>query len=117
LDVIDGDKEHLVLLLVSREHLGRAIAVIFVCPRPRVGKDVAVGHLQVEVSRYHRDGDEPDTHLQESEFKLSPTDLSIGLPNPDSCYQLIVPKYAQPDEEETIKVSVSIGTVAVMTRS
>ncbi|KAM0857748.1 hypothetical protein ACQ4PT_048292 [Festuca glaucescens] len=29
LDVIDGDRKHLLLLLVSHEHVGRAIAVIF----------------------------------------------------------------------------------------
>jgi len=99
----DGDKAdaacsvpcRLFLLNVTQERLGRAISVL--CIHPHTSGAAANGAQQLPLTQcelvFSRYGDRSScrSHYQSSVFRVLCTDLSNGLPNPEGCFQFLVP--------------------------
>ena len=106
----------LFLLNVTQERLGRAISVMCIHPHAN-GVDQPLWTTKCKLAFSHfGSGDENENlcrshyHYQASEFKVVSTDLSNGLPIPDSCFQFIVPNAVLGDDDKDyIKVKVCIS--------
>ncbi|TVU17613.1 hypothetical protein EJB05_33661 [Eragrostis curvula] len=106
----------LYLLNVMQERLGRAISVLRVHPHATSTSSIdncdddlpASLTSQCELIFSHYDGSINGAlccrYYQSSEFQVACTDLSNGVPNPDLCFQFIVPNSVLGDDKEGIQV-------------
>ncbi|XP_006651033.1 putative E3 ubiquitin-protein ligase SINA-like 9 [Oryza brachyantha] len=104
--------DHLIMLNVTREPLGRAISVL--CIRPHAAEQPAMQCELLFVSRfgYNGDGDMCRSHYQKSEFHIGCTDLADGLPDRKQCFQFVVPWCVLEDDDQggiQIKVRITIN--------
>ncbi|PNT71781.1 hypothetical protein BRADI_2g35472v3 [Brachypodium distachyon] len=114
--VVHDARQYLFLKIVARTPLGRAISCLCIHP-PQVA---AAGSLQLtsknvkwrlKLSYSHDvvDADDHFFHIQNCSFRVACTDLSGGMPNPNECFQFVVPSSVQPDAEATVKVTVDFS--------
>ncbi|TVU17748.1 hypothetical protein EJB05_33803, partial [Eragrostis curvula] len=96
--------EWLFLLNVVRQPLDRAISML--CIHPHAGINAKEMECSLMYSQYGRvvnnchGGDRLTSHYQNSSFRVACTDLSHGLPNPNECFQFVVPNSAVKDHKE-----------------
>lgn len=104
----------LFVLNVAREPFGRAISAFGIHPHAAVVESSSPPSKTMECelqlthsyfNRYsRRGGDLCRSHYQRSVFNVACTDLSNGVPNPDDCFQFIVPNSRHRDDKDTIEV-------------
>jgi E3 ubiquitin-protein ligase SIAH1 len=102
------DKQYLFLLNVERNPFGRAISAFFLYHddnNPSYGLDVFV---DLEYSQGNPVPLRSRSHSQETSFTVVPTDLSGGLPRSEDCFQVFVPKSAQPLDMDTVTINITI---------
>ncbi|TVU17703.1 hypothetical protein EJB05_33754 [Eragrostis curvula] len=90
--------------------LGRAISVLLIGRKPSskaVKCVLTFSHIVSEDRKFL------GSHLLQSKINVECSDLSSGVPNPDDCFQFVVPDYllgeGHRDSAIKIKVSISIG--------
>ncbi|RCV15162.1 hypothetical protein SETIT_3G035900v2 [Setaria italica] len=114
-----ASRQYLFLLNVARQPLGRAISVLCIHPHATTAGSGSHGpswnemifelSYQGYVKSRPCNGDQVIEHYQKSRFGAACTDLSNGLPSPDSCYQFMVPDSVVADsDKDAIMVTVLI---------
>ncbi|TVU17691.1 hypothetical protein EJB05_33741, partial [Eragrostis curvula] len=97
-------KQWLFLLNVARQPLDRAISMLCIHPHAVVdAKEMECSLVYSQDGRVINNchgGDLLTSHYQNSTFRVACTDLSHGLPNPNECFQFVVPNSVVKDHEE-----------------
>ncbi|KAK3137452.1 hypothetical protein QOZ80_5BG0452420 [Eleusine coracana subsp. coracana] len=107
-DAVSSIPSWLFLLNVTQERLGRAISVL--CVHPHAMAALSTSHCELIFSHYGNssNGAPCSKYYQSSEFQVAWTDLSNGLPNPDLCFQFVLPNSVLGDDKEGIQIKARI---------
>ncbi|KAM0871865.1 hypothetical protein ACQ4PT_039097 [Festuca glaucescens] len=103
------DRNLLFLLMVSRERLGRAISAVCVSSPPDTVR-LKFG-IELTFELFLRGSAHGDRVV--STFHLASTDLSNGLPDPNACFQFVVPHSVVPVNEKAIKIGAEFYTTGI----
>uniref|UniRef100_A0A0E0KYL4 E3 ubiquitin-protein ligase Sina-like RING finger domain-containing protein n=1 Tax=Oryza punctata TaxID=4537 RepID=A0A0E0KYL4_ORYPU len=101
---------HLIMLNMTREPFGRAITALCIHPRA----DISRIQCELLLSRYNNRGSAGDgelcrSHYQKSVFDVEYSDLADELPDPNHCFQFMVPRcVVGVNDERGIEIDVQI---------
>ncbi|TVU17702.1 hypothetical protein EJB05_33753 [Eragrostis curvula] len=100
--------KYLFLLNVLRKPFGRAISVLLIGRKPSskaVKCVLTFSHIASQDRKFL------GSHLLQSKINVECSDLCSGVPNPDDCFQFVVPDYllGEGNRDSAIKIKVSIS--------
>ncbi|TVU17738.1 hypothetical protein EJB05_33789, partial [Eragrostis curvula] len=100
--------KYLFLLNVLRKPFGRAISVLLIGRKPSskaVKCVLTFSHIASQDRKFL------GSHLLQSKINVECSDLCSGVPNPDDCFQFVVPNYllGEGNRDSAIKIKVSIS--------
>ncbi|TVU17688.1 hypothetical protein EJB05_33738 [Eragrostis curvula] len=100
--------KYLFLLNVLQKPLGRAISVLLIGRKPSskaVKCVLTFSHIASEDRKFL------GSHLLQSKINVECSDLCSGVPNPDDCFQFVVPDYllGEGNRDSAIKIKVNIS--------